>query len=134
MNIFTTKILSILGVFLAFIVIGLGAWTRLADAGLGCPDWPGCYGFITFPTTSQEIEMAEQLYPDSPVEIDKIIPEVVHTTEHEGAEVKSVDYGKIVGVLINAINEQQAKWDVWMELLKDIRKMENKLIEVIGNY
>ncbi len=78
MNIFTTKFLSILGVFLAFIVIGLGAWTRLADAGLGCPDWPGCYGFITFPTTSQEIEMAEQLYPDSPVEIDKIIPEVVH--------------------------------------------------------
>ena len=78
MNIFTTKILSILGVFLAFIVIGLGAWTRLADAGLGCPDWPGCYGFITFPTTSQEIEMAEQLYPDSPVEIDKILPEVVH--------------------------------------------------------
>ena len=78
MNIFTTKVLSILGVFLAFIVIGLGAWTRLADAGLGCPDWPGCYGFITFPTTSQEIEMAEQLYPDSPVEIDKIIPEVVH--------------------------------------------------------
>ena len=78
MNIFTTKILSILGVFLDFIVIGLGAWTRLADAGLGCPDWPGCYGFITFPTTRQEIEMAEQLYPDSPVEIDKIIPEVVH--------------------------------------------------------
>ena len=78
MNIFTTKILSILGVFLAFIVIGLGAWTRLADAGLGCPDWPGCYGFVTFPTTSQEIAIAEQLYPDSPVEIDKIIPEVVH--------------------------------------------------------
>ena len=78
MNIFTTKFLSILGVFLAFIVIGLGAWTRLADAGLGCPDWPGCYGFITFPTTSQEIEMAEQLYPDSPVEIAKISPEVVH--------------------------------------------------------
>jgi cytochrome c oxidase assembly protein subunit 15 len=78
MNIFTTKILSILGVFLAFIVIGLGAWTRLADAGLGCPDWPGCYGFVTFPTTSQEIEIAEQLYPNSPVEIDKIIPEVVH--------------------------------------------------------
>ena len=67
-------------------------------------------------------------------EVEKVIPEVVHTTEHEGAEVKSVDYGKIVGVLINAINEQQAKWDVWMELLKDIRKMENKLIEVIGNY
>ena len=67
-------------------------------------------------------------------EVEKVIPEVVHTTEHEGAEVKSVDYGKIIGVLINAINEQQAKWDEWMELLKEIRKMENKLIEVIGNY
>lgn len=29
---------------LAFLVIGLGAYTRLTDAGLGCPDWPGCYG------------------------------------------------------------------------------------------
>ena len=67
-------------------------------------------------------------------EVEKVIPEVVHTTEHEGAEVKSVDYGKIIGVLINAINEQQAKWDEWMELLKEIKKMENKLIEVIGNY
>ena len=57
---------------------GLGAWTRLADAGLGCPDWPGCYGFVTFPTTMEEIAIAENLYPDSPVEIDKIIPEVVH--------------------------------------------------------
>ena len=63
---------------ITFSVITLGAYVRLSHAGLGCPDWPGCYGFITFPTTSQEIEMAEQLYPDSPVEIDKIIPEVVH--------------------------------------------------------
>ena len=67
-------------------------------------------------------------------EVEKVIPEVVHTTEHEGAEVKSVDYGKIIGVLINAINEQQAKWDEWMELLKEIKKMEDKLIEVIGSY
>ena len=34
---------------MAFVVIALGAWTRLVDAGLGCPDWPGCYGFVTFP-------------------------------------------------------------------------------------
>ena len=74
----TIRILSAFGVLLAFVVIALGAWTRLADAGLGCPDWPGCYGFVTFPTTASEIAQAEVLYPDSPVEIDKIIPEVVH--------------------------------------------------------
>ena len=74
----TIRILSAFGVLLAFVVIALGAWTRLADAGLGCPDWPGCYGFVTFPTTPSEIAQAELLYPDSPVEIDKIIPEVVH--------------------------------------------------------
>ena len=78
MNYLTTKVVSAIGVAFCFVVIGLGAWTRLADAGLGCPDWPGCYGFVTFPTTPDEIAIAENLYPDSPVEIDKIIPEVVH--------------------------------------------------------
>ena len=78
MKVFNTKTFSAIGVAFCFIVIGLGAWTRLADAGLGCPDWPGCYGFVTFPTTPDEIAVAETLYPDSPVEIDKIIPEVVH--------------------------------------------------------
>ena len=78
MNILNTKLFSAIGIAFCFIVIGLGAWTRLADAGLGCPDWPGCYGFVTFPTTVDEIAIAENLYPDSPVEIDKIIPEVVH--------------------------------------------------------
>jgi cytochrome c oxidase assembly protein subunit 15 len=78
MNILNTKSFSAIGIAFCFIVIGLGAWTRLADAGLGCPDWPGCYGFVTFPTTVDEIAIAENLYPDSPVEIDKIIPEVVH--------------------------------------------------------
>ena len=78
MKMLNTKFIAAIGVAFCFVVIGLGAWTRLADAGLGCPDWPGCYGFITYPTTVEEIAIAEQLYPDSPVEIDKIIPEVVH--------------------------------------------------------
>jgi len=39
--------LALLGVSLCLIVIVLGAWVRLTDAGLGCPDWPGCYGHVT---------------------------------------------------------------------------------------
>jgi len=70
--------LSLFGLCFAFIVIALGAWTRLVDAGLGCPDWPGCYGFVVFPTTETEILLAEQRYPQFPYEIDKAIPEVVH--------------------------------------------------------
>ena len=42
-------------------------------------------------------------------EVEQVIPEVVHTSEHNGKEVKSVDYGKMVGVLINAINELKAE-------------------------
>ena len=38
--------LSLLGALLAALVIVLGAWVRLTDAGLGCPDWPGCYGHV----------------------------------------------------------------------------------------
>ncbi len=70
--------LSFFGLCFAFVVIALGAWTRLVDAGLGCPDWPGCYGFVVFPTTEAEIALAESRYPQFPYEIDKAIPEVVH--------------------------------------------------------
>ena len=45
---------------LAFAVILLGAYTRLADAGLGCPDWPGCYGHLTVPPT--EAHVADKSY------------------------------------------------------------------------
>jgi cytochrome c oxidase assembly protein subunit 15 len=72
------KNLSLLGVCFAFVVIALGAWTRLVDAGLGCPDWPGCYGFVVFPTDAAEIALAESRYPAFPYDINKAIPEVVH--------------------------------------------------------
>ncbi len=72
------KNLSFFGICLAFVVIALGAWTRLVDAGLGCPDWPGCYGFIVFPTNEAEIAVAETRFPMYPYDINKAIPEVVH--------------------------------------------------------
>ena len=56
-NSMATK-LAFLAVIVAFFVIALGAFTRLADAGLGCPDWPTCYGHILWPTSEAQIEVA----------------------------------------------------------------------------
>jgi cytochrome c oxidase assembly protein subunit 15 len=67
-----------LAVLLAFCVVVLGAFTRLSDAGLGCPDWPGCYGHALWPGTSEQIAAAEAAFPDSPFEHAKAWPEVVH--------------------------------------------------------
>ena len=72
------KNLSLFGICFAFVVIALGAWTRLVDAGLGCPDWPGCYGFVVFPINETDIAIAESRYPLFPYDINKAIPEVVH--------------------------------------------------------
>ena len=72
------KRLVLASIALASVVVVLGAYTRLVDAGLGCPDWPGCYGFLSVPATPEEVAAAEALFPDSPVEPDKAWPEMVH--------------------------------------------------------
>lgn len=70
--------LALAGSIFAVFVIVLGAFTRLVDAGLGCPDWPGCYGHILWPTSSEDVMVANQAFPDAPVEHDKTWPEMVH--------------------------------------------------------
>ena len=45
------RIAATIAIILAFLVVMLGAYTRLTDAGLGCPDWPGCYGHMVLPLT-----------------------------------------------------------------------------------
>ena len=66
------------GVFFTLLVVSVGAYTRLADAGLGCPDWPGCYGFLTVPDQMDELNLATQRYPDAPVEFVKAWWEMGH--------------------------------------------------------
>lgn len=56
----------------------LGAYTRLTDAGLSCPDWPHCYGFITAPHTTAQIQDAMSRYPQTPVETNKAWTEMTH--------------------------------------------------------
>jgi cytochrome c oxidase assembly protein subunit 15 len=65
-------------IVLAMLVILLGAYTRLTDAGLGCPDWPGCYGFLKVPEQAHHIQQAEALYPERPVESHKAWNEMIH--------------------------------------------------------
>ena len=70
--------LTLIGLGLVLVVVVLGAFTRLVDAGLGCPDWPGCYGHLLWPDEAAEIAAAERLFPDAPVDLDKTWPEMVH--------------------------------------------------------
>ncbi len=70
--------LTLVAFLVACIVVSLGAFTRLVHAGLGCPDWPGCYGHLTWPTSSAEVAAAEALFPEFPVEHTKTWPEMVH--------------------------------------------------------
>lgn len=65
-------------VVLTLIVIILGAWTRLRDAGLGCPDWPTCYGHLIVPSSPESLARAEALYPGMVVEPSKAWPETIH--------------------------------------------------------
>ena len=70
--------LALFATLLAMVVVVLGAYTRLVHAGLGCPDWPGCYGLLTVPETAREIAVAEALFPDAPVEVEKGWAEMIH--------------------------------------------------------
>jgi len=70
--------LAVLAVGLAVVVIMLGAWTRLVHAGLGCPDWPGCYGFLTVPQSETSIAIANVRFPETPVDVAKGWPEMIH--------------------------------------------------------
>lgn len=70
--------LALVTATLAFLVIVFGAFVRLSDAGLSCPDWPTCYGKATWPGHAQEIAQANQDFPQRPVETHKAWREQVH--------------------------------------------------------
>lgn len=70
--------LAVLAFCMAVVVVALGAFTRLSHAGLGCPDWPTCYGHFWVPNTADEIHTANQAFAATPVETEKTWPEQIH--------------------------------------------------------
>jgi cytochrome c oxidase assembly protein subunit 15 len=70
--------LALLAAVFAFGVVMFGAFVRLSNAGLSCPDWPTCYGKVSWPEQQHEITQANQAFPDRPYETHKAWREQVH--------------------------------------------------------
>lgn len=94
--------LTVLTLFLTFDLVLFGAFTRLTDSGLGCPDWPGCYGSATPVGARTEIAAAEAAMPTGPVTVQKAWIEMIHRYLATG-----------VGVLIIALVVMT--WRLWAQ-------------------
>lgn len=70
--------LNLLTVALCYALVVLGAFVRLSDAGLGCPDWPGCYGQIAVPQAARAVDQAKASFPQRPLEPPKAWKEMIH--------------------------------------------------------
>ena len=70
--------LALVATLVALVVIVMGAWVRLSHAGLGCPDWPGCYGHLTVGEAVENADRANAAFPERPLEPDKALKEMIH--------------------------------------------------------
>ena len=70
--------LCLLATLVALSVVVLGAWVRLGNAGLGCPDWPGCYGHLTVGQAVENADAANAAFPERPLEPEKALKEMIH--------------------------------------------------------
>ncbi len=69
---------SVAALLLAYCVVVMGAFVRLSDAGLGCPDWPGCYGQMVVPEQQQAIARVDAAHPNRPLQPAKAWKEMIH--------------------------------------------------------
>ncbi len=88
--------------FFTFDLIIFGAFTRLSDSGLGCPDWPGCYGQANPLQAHAQIRAAEALMPSGPVTVGKAWIEMIHRY-----------LAMAIGVLI--VSMMALAWRAWLK-------------------
>ena len=72
------RVLTLVTLFLTFDLVVFGAFTRLTDSGLGCPDWPGCYGSASPLGAQTHIDAAQNAMPTGPVTHPKAWIEMIH--------------------------------------------------------
>ena len=101
--------LATCGLLLAFVVVSMGAWVRLSDAGLGCPDWPGCYGkLIGVPEAAHDVARAEAAF-GQPVEAPKAWKEMIH-------RYAAGTLGLVILALAARAWRERARHAPWLEL------------------
>jgi heme a synthase len=87
-------------------LVMLGAYVRLSNAGLGCPDWPGCYGKLSPTQAAEQIQAAENAAPEGPVSLPKAWREMVHRY------VASLVGVMILAIVLQALSKRRnPSWD-----------------------
>lgn len=100
--------------FLTFDLIMFGAFTRLTDSGLGCPDWPGCYGHANPLQAHEHISAAEAAMPTGPVTVMKAWIEMVHRYLAMGVGVLIVAMTVIAWRMWFKSNRRSGEFSPWM--------------------
>ena len=109
------RVLTLVTLFLTFDLVIFGAFTRLTDSGLGCPDWPGCYGSASPVGAQVHIAAAQSAMPTGPVTHSKAWIEMIHRYLATG-----------VGVLILTLT--LVSWLAWREARRSGQFGRTKLV------
>jgi cytochrome c oxidase assembly protein subunit 15 len=101
-----------IGATLGLVVVVLGAYVRLSDAGLGCPDWPGCYGHLVLPGDTATRATAQSAFPDRELEAGKAWREMIHRYA-----ATSLGIAIVLVAVLALLNRRSARQPVVLPLL-----------------
>lgn len=98
-------VVALIATVLALGVIMLGAYTRLSDAGLGCPDWPGCYGKMVLPKAQAALAQAQNVFPGNPIVAVKAWTEMIH--RYFAGTLGLLILGLLIGAVVRRRHNRQ---------------------------